>query len=314
MVRPRLSLTPYGRVFVAVVGALLFGSVNYGNNLGLILSFLVAGSAVVSLVLTRRNLQGLVLAAGKAEPAFAGEPVSFSLLLVPGGRGAALVRAFFAEDKTTSRTVSQAAGACLELPPGGVTVAATAPPAQRGRYRPGPLILESEHPFGLARARLLVDHGLEAVVYPRPLEGPTPPPLDRGEEGAVSRREGAEDFHGLREHRPGDGARRIAWKASARGAGLYTKVFRDQAGEGALLDYAALAGSVELRLSRLAGMLLAAEAAGRRSLLRLPGREVGPGLGASHRRACLTALALFGVPEDRFDAPLPGGADQAVRP
>jgi hypothetical protein len=52
-----------------------------------------------------------------------------------------------------------------------------------------------------------------------------------------------------------------------------------------------------LRLSRLTAWVLAAERETRAFSLRLPGTELAHGQGAGHRRAALTALALFGQPK-----------------
>ncbi|MDD2546765.1 MAG: DUF58 domain-containing protein, partial [Burkholderiaceae bacterium] len=48
----------------------------------------------------------------------------------------------------------------------------------------------------------------------------------------------------------------------------------------------------EAQLSRLTAWVLQADAAGGPYGLRLPGREMPPGTGPTHRRACLEALAL----------------------
>jgi uncharacterized protein (DUF58 family) len=50
---------------------------------------------------------------------------------------------------------------------------------------------------------------------------------------------------------------------------------------------------VEHRLSMLTHQVLAAEEANLAYGLRLPGNELGPGLGERHRDECLKALALF---------------------
>ena len=50
---------------------------------------------------------------------------------------------------------------------------------------------------------------------------------------------------------------------------------------------------VEARLSRLCAWVLACERAARPCALRLPGALVPAGVGREHRRALLTALALF---------------------
>jgi uncharacterized protein (DUF58 family) len=79
---------------------------------------------------------------------------------------------------------------------------------------------------------------------------------------------------------------------------MLTKQFAGAAGAELWLDWNALppALDAEQRLSRLAGWVLAAEQAGARYGLRLPGRALAPDHGEAHRAACLQALALHGVP------------------
>jgi uncharacterized protein (DUF58 family) len=62
-----------------------------------------------------------------------------------------------------------------------------------------------------------------------------------------------------------------------------------------MLDFAALPASldVEQKLSRLTAWVLACERAARPCGLSLPGAHIAPGQGRDHRRAMLTALALF---------------------
>ena len=94
----------------------------------------------------------------------------------------------------------------------------------------------------------------------------------------------------------GDPPHRIAWKAVARGAGWYTKQFEGAGGSGAVdLEWADMPAGldIETRLSRFAAWILAAEREVRAFALRLPGTDLPQGQGAGHRRAALTALALF---------------------
>jgi uncharacterized protein (DUF58 family) len=112
--------------------------------------------------------------------------------------------------------------------------------------------------------------------------------------------QGDEEYHGLRAYQPGDPLRRIAWKAVARGMGLVTKDFTGavRAGE-IVLDWDALSGETETRLSRLCRLALDAESSGHPYSLRLPAaRRIASGSGPRHLHTCLTALALFGLADD----------------
>src|SRR5678815_4770301 len=81
--RARLYIlpTPQGIVFSALLFALLLGSMNYNNSLGLALTFSLAGLGLVAMHHCHRNLLDLVLRFAGAEPVFAGQIACFALLL-----------------------------------------------------------------------------------------------------------------------------------------------------------------------------------------------------------------------------------------
>ncbi len=58
---------------------MLAGSINYQLSLGYILTFLLAGMGVVSILHTYRNLAHLAVSAGRVEPVFAGDTLRFHL-------------------------------------------------------------------------------------------------------------------------------------------------------------------------------------------------------------------------------------------
>ncbi|MEP6844040.1 MAG: DUF58 domain-containing protein [Pseudolysinimonas sp.] len=93
-------------------------------------------------------------------------------------------------------------------------------PPRRGVYQIGPLVIEHEDPFGMARSTIAVGQPDRLVVVPAivdlPAGGPT---LADGEGTAnlVQRRvTGNDDDLTTREYRSGDALRRIHWRASAR--------------------------------------------------------------------------------------------------
>jgi uncharacterized protein (DUF58 family) len=107
--------------------------------------------------------------------------------------------------------------------------------------------------------------------------------------------QGSEDFQGLKSYQPGDSKRRLHWKAYSRGQGLLVKDFAALSGRDPLLDFEALAGDVELRLSLLCYWVLQLSARQQPFALSLPGQVLAPACGEQHREACLRALALFGT-------------------
>ncbi len=119
--------------------------------------------------------------------------------------------------------------------------------------------------------------------------------LDEEDEGQRATGQGADDYQGLRSYQPGDSKRRLHWKAFSRGQGLLVKDFAALAGRDLWLDFQALGGDAEERLSRLCYWVLQLDARQQAYGLRLPGCELAPDHGDAHREACLRALALYGV-------------------
>jgi uncharacterized protein (DUF58 family) len=96
--------------------------------------------------------------------------------------------------------------------------------ARRGIYSSGEVLVETGAPFGLFYGRRRVRVDSEVVVYPRTFDVAGLPPsaivdTERGDrsEASTLRRGHAGELWGVREYRPGDPARLVAWKRSARG-------------------------------------------------------------------------------------------------
>ena len=104
------------------------------------------------------------------------------------------------------------------------TVRYTVENPRRGIYAGGEVVVESRAPFGLFYGRRRMRVASETVVYPRTFDvaglPPSPErdaePGDGSESPTLHRGHGGE-FWGVREYRPGDPARLVAWKRSARG-------------------------------------------------------------------------------------------------
>jgi uncharacterized protein (DUF58 family) len=111
-------------------------------------------------------------------------------------------------------------------------------------------------------------------------------------------RGGTEDFRGFRSYSQGDSPRHIYWKGLARGAPLLVKEYAAALQAPAMFDFdAVLASDTEARLSQLCRWIVDADRSAAVYGLRLPDRQIPLASGAAHRRRCLTALALFGLPQ-----------------
>jgi len=267
---------------------MLLAAMNYNNNMGFALTFLLAGLGLVTMHWAHQNLSGVIARGIRLRPAFAGQPVRLDLSLANAGR---------APRHDLQASCAAARSGFLDLGPGQAGELHLHLPAQpRGRLRLERLGVHTTFPFGLFRAWAWLHPDCTTVIYPAPAAHAPAPPAGGPEDpdGRWDEHRGEDDFAGLRDFRQGDSPRRIAWKAAARGDELPVKQFSGSARGSAWLDWDSLPRlSLEERLSVLCRWVLDAHAGGGAFGLRLPGTEIPPGMGPAHRHRCLAALALY---------------------
>ena len=277
-----------GWMFGGTLAILLLGSINYALALGFALTFLLAGLGLAGMVHTARNLALLAVRSTRADPVFAGEAAQFRVLLENPSR--------FDRPSILARHAASGAQVVVDVGADSAVDAVLAvPAARRGRLALGRVMLETRFPLGLFRAWSYVEPHAHCLVYPQPLFSALPAGGTHAG-GGKSRAEapGYDDFAGLRAYHASDSPRHIAWKTVARTDHLLTKQFSEDAADELWLDWSRASPALddEQRLSLLAGWVLAAEQAGARYGLRIPGTEIEPDRGDAHRAQCLEALAL----------------------
>ncbi len=278
-----------GGVFAALLALILMVAINYQNSLAYALCFLLLSVFVVAILHTWRNLQGLVLSAGTVPAVFVGEQARFLVRLESAGKAHQAIGLGWSK-QSLHRVDVPPAGFCeLEL---------NRPTLVRGWLHAPRIGVESSFPLGILRTWSRLDLGQKVLVYPQPLEGELPTLAsvlsDDREEGMRAHGQGVDDYQGLKVYQPGDSWRRLHWKAYSRGQGLLIKEFARLDGRELCLDFLALGGDVEQRLSRLCYWVLELSRRETMFSLRLPGQVLDRDTGAAHCAACLRALALFG--------------------
>ncbi|MGH8181416.1 MAG: DUF58 domain-containing protein [Steroidobacteraceae bacterium] len=290
LARRRLYILPTraGIAFAALLLTMLGAGLNYANSLALLLTFLLAGFALVAMHECHRNLLGLSLLVAAAAPLFAGSTGALRLTLENPWR-----RAHY----RIQVAVANEAAVVLDLPAGGRgQVALPIRASRRGLQRIERLRVSSSHPFGLFRAWTWVHAPITVVVYPRPA-GSLPLPADRSARSGTYPRAtaGADEWLGLRPFRDGDSPRQVAWKAYAREAPLLVKEYSSAGSPLRLLSLEdARQADIEARLGQLARWIVDAEAGGDLYGLELPGERIPAHRGPDHRHRCLLALTLYG--------------------
>ena len=286
--------TRAGLMFALTLLVLLLASVNYQLNLGYVLTFLLAGSGVVSMHLTHNTLRGLTLHLKPPTAAFAGDAAPLSVVLTSAG--AARYGIGLKVSDAPASTLSW-----INVPAGGqATAQVSFVPGTRGRHALPTLTAETRFPLGLFRAWTVWRPAAQVLVYPRPEQPPAPLPAARAMPGgsAALRQADGGDTEGVRGYRRGDPLKLVVWKKAAKaletGGELVSRDTQAAVHPQLWLDWHAC-GSLppEERLSRLAAWAVAAHRMGAEHGLRLPGVDIEPASGEAQHRRCLEALALW---------------------
>lgn len=320
-----------GLMLAATLLVLLVGSINYQLNLGYLLTFLLAGSAVVGMHVGHNNLRGLSLQVRPGDPVFAGQAARVDVVMHnPGKRPRYAVALRWREDpEATSMATSEAATKATRKAKAQAakeakstaghhdgwvwanvearaseTVQLGLPTQRRGRLSLPALSTETRFPLGAFRVWSWWRPAGEVLVYPAP-ETPAPPlPIGLAHESEEQPRSApaaarqSDEYDGIRPYRRGDPLKWVVWKKAAKawaqpGSPWVSRDFSSPQSAELWLDASLCGGlGVEARLSRLCAWVLQAEEAGLDYGLRLPGQQIPPDHGPHHQKRCLEALAL----------------------
>ncbi|MDM8522601.1 DUF58 domain-containing protein [Desulfococcaceae bacterium HSG8] len=296
--RKRIYILPtrHGLLFIIILGTMLAGSLNYNNNLGFLLTFLLGSMAFVSILHTFRNLSGIQVVSVRTTPVFANETAVFEFIVrtTPPARAAVSFSFFKGEESCRELFSNKDNQVRVQIASG-----------QRGRFRPGSLTVSSMYPLGLFRAWSNLRFNLKCTVYPAPLSTVFNPEIgacsDSNNDAEASAGPGVDDFQGLKPYQPGDSLRHISWKAYSRGRGLFTKSFTGGSVSSVFIDWSKFRDTdTERKLSRLCDMVLKANRMNLDYGLKLPGKMIDPGKGEIHKHQCLKILAFFNLPSDEI--------------
>jgi len=286
--------TRYGYLFIILLIAMLIGSINYNNNLGFLLTFLLGSMGIVSLLYTFKNISGIGIISSWATPVFAGETAVFELLVRVDRISRSAVRFRFSgqEDSVQTDLTDQE----------GNRVRSSMPAPERGLLKPGVLFISTIYPLGLFRAwsRIMLD--LKCLVYPKPLPGSlqTEKGFSRNGDAGGASGPGVDDFQGLTSYQPGDPMQHISWKTYSKGQGLFTKKFEGDSAATAVFDWFSIrVKDTEKKLSVMSGMILKAHEMNMEYGLIVPGTAIDPDWGNAHKHKCLKSLAMFQNDEER---------------
>lgn len=298
-----LEITRSGWLFIALTLAVGFAAINSGSNLlhavfGAQMA-LIIGSGMWSEAMVRRA-QARRRPAG---PLFAGAPAPVEVQLDNADARRELFSVSIEDDdRVVSQVRCDPVFSVRLAPRQRVTLATTVTFDRRGTHLLPPAVVSTRFPFGLFVKRRELPQSVRVTVYPRlhPMPSParaTAPRLGDAEVGGHLARAG--EFHGLRDYREGDDARRLHWPAVAR---LARPVVReDEASDEAELVLELAAGTTgdpafERAVEHTASLAVARLRAGGVAVgLRYGGDLVVPAaVGQAHRERILLFLATVG--------------------
>lgn len=309
--RPPRSLRPTlaGWVFLVMVAGVAGAALNTGNNLLYMLCSLMLAMIAVSGVLSETSLRRLEIRRELPGAVFAGLPVAGRLVVRNPRRWLPIV-ALVLQDRPGRRCDGEAEEVVVPWVPPGET---TSWPVEyrfrrRGVHRFAGHRVSTTYPFGLFRKWYQLPGPGDALVYPELGDGGDlvdDPGLRPGErDGLGSGVDG--DYQGLRDFDPGEDARLIHWKTSAR-RGALVAVERGRS-EGATCTVYLIPGgdpdegdayksAFEASVSRAAGLVVQRLDAGHEVGLVTPQERFAPARGDAQLRALLGHLAVVEAPD-----------------
>ncbi|MEP6994923.1 MAG: DUF58 domain-containing protein [Acidobacteriota bacterium] len=209
-----IRVTNFGLGYILLSLVVAIAATNTGNNgLYLMLAAMLA-AMVVSGILSRRNVRGVLCEIETVGEVIATRPAWLKLRLENRLRASTAQAIFFLHESLPGPLWID------PLEPGEkreIIVEGRFP--ARGVYRDADAGLLSRFPIGLFRKYRKASLAREIVVYPLPeltAMPPVPPEDSRGGRPHPRQRGGGPDIRTLREFSPGDDLRDLHWKQSAR--------------------------------------------------------------------------------------------------
>lgn len=287
--------TKAGMLYLSLIGLLVLTAINYQNNAVYALAFLLAGQFVVAILASYSNLAGLKLRRGVPSPGYAGDRVTFRIVLArKKNKQYYAIRVGWPGSYMGEIHLDVQTESTLEI-------YHLAP--RRGVLKPGRILIETFYPLGLVRAWSWLDLQLQSDVYPKPLPC-RPMPISQSESGVghSTAQTQQDEFNNIRPWRQFDPPRQILWKAYAKQQPLMTMEFTESVLSEVWIDDSLLAGKgLEERLSYVCHTVLQLAQQDVQYGLRLGTLRIEPGKGEEHRQKILKTLARYPAGATRYE-------------
>lgn len=300
-----------GLMYIFALLIFFITSINYNLNLGLALTYLLAGIFIINAFYCFRNLAYLQLSSGNSNSnsnstnsgnnssaaVFAGDVAQF-IVHIKNPKPVARYAIFIGIHKNKNSKQSSEQSIDIEAE-SQTTIKINQQSSQRGLMAIPRLCLQTTFPLGVLRAWSTWLPEAQVVVYPAPELNPPDLPFIGESQHEGTSRLGDEDFAGVRSYQQGDPLKHLSWKHIARidldaGGTLISKQFSGGAIGEVHIDFASLSPNldIELRLSRMTSWILEADKKGYAFSFSLEQTHFGLHSSPEHTSACLAALAL----------------------
>lgn len=328
----KLKLNTEGKFLVFITIGIGFAAVNTGNNLLYLILGMLLSLITLSGILSELALQQVRVTRIVPDGVTAGRDV---LVPVKVKNGKRFLSSFSieVEEIFDDAGIWQLAAYALHLRPGEeVTVHLRVRFPRRGEHVSAGLRVATRFPFSFFRKSKLMFGQETYLVYP-PVAEVLVPALPPRQEGADTHRPKighGDEMWGVRDYRPGDPARNIHWKLSARRGRLVSREYETPSVRTVVLAYPnavredgeAALDAMEVGIVHVASVAAALLDRGYAVGLRTLDGAVSPSHDGAHRAALLAHLArlkTWRVEKDgrlpRFDVATERGVDRVlVRP
>ncbi|MCB9095854.1 MAG: DUF58 domain-containing protein [Halobacteriovoraceae bacterium] len=260
----------------------------YGNNMVLLLSFIMVAFAVVNMLLTHLNIKNVEIEGMTVHSEFADSPVEMSFKIKNKNNRAfknLLLETWLPEKEPLGiiTDIPKAQTALQVLHKGGL---------KRGYYQLNRLQLSTRSPSLLFVAWKVVSVECSFFIYPKRREESFF--WDQEQSADKTRNEFEElNFAEHIKYHESLAANRVDWKLYAKKDELYWKKYHDESGDMLTFSFQKLSGSSEEKIEKLSYLVQKAFLENKNWKMILGDLSLGPQGGGEHREKCLETLSNF---------------------
>ncbi len=282
--------TQRGLGFVLLITILGLIAFVYNNNLVYLLTFILIGVFLTTILQTFRSLSNLTVQISRIPNVFAHDNATFEVLIQnPSAYERVCLNLHLEQTEFFSiQPFSQ------------TQVVLCSQTQRRGWHELKTITLYSTFPLGICKAWSRLNFAHQALVFPCPTpvnllhsNNHAPPGISTNQT-LNAQTQDQDDFYGLKTYQKGDSLNQIHWKSLAKGHGVFTKQYGSESSRDLWFNFSQTPGqNTEERLSQLCRWIIDAENAGLRYGLILPHKTLKLNHGHQHYYQCLKELALF---------------------